>query len=124
MPGPVPAEVIEVTDGDTLVARARIWLGQDLQTRVRLDGVDTPELSGKCEEERRLARKAKAFVTATVGGRQVTLSAIQYGKYAGRVVARVHTSSGEDLSAALIGAGLGRAYNGGKRAPWCAGGGK
>ncbi|HCX68087.1 MAG TPA: nuclease, partial [Rhodobiaceae bacterium] len=27
MAGPVEAEVVRVVDGDTLVARARIWLG-------------------------------------------------------------------------------------------------
>jgi endonuclease YncB( thermonuclease family) len=47
------------------------------------------------------------------------LSQIQYGKFAGRVVARVETLSGEDLSAALLTAGLARPYAGGARTPWC-----
>ena len=56
VPGPVPAEVLAVLDGDTLVVRARIWLGQDVETRIRLDGIDAPELKGKCESERRKRR--------------------------------------------------------------------
>ncbi len=121
IPGPVPALVVDVIDGDTVLVRARIWLGQEVETRVRLDGVDTPELRGKCQAARRLAREARAFVQAKVDGRRVLLRDIQYGKYAGRVVARIQTPDGEALTAALIEAGLGHAYDGAKRAPWCLG---
>ena len=121
IPGPVPALVVDVIDGDTVLVRARIWLGQEVETRVRLDGVDTPELRGKCEAARRLAREARAFVQARVGGRQVILRDIQYGKYAGRVVARIQTPDGDDLADALIAAGLGHPYDGAARAPWCVG---
>ncbi len=121
IPGPVPALVVDVIDGDTVLVRARIWLGQEVVTRVRLDGVDTPELRGKCPAARRLAREARAFVQARVGGRQVILRDIQYGKYAGRVVARIQTPDGDDLADALIAAGLGHVYGGGARAPWCVG---
>ena len=36
-----------------------------------------------------------------------------------RVVARVETSAGEELSAALLAANLARPYRGGKRRSWC-----
>lgn len=117
--GPVAAEVVEIVDGDTLAVRARIWLGQELETRVRLAGVDTPELHGKCERERRLAAAARDFLETRLADRPVALRDVQFGKYAGRVVARVVTSDGQDLSDALIGAGLARRYGGGKRVPWC-----
>lgn len=116
--GPVPAEVLRVMDGDTIVVRARIWLGQDIETRVRLDGVDTPEMNGKCERERRLALKARDWVVALAAGGRVILRDIQYGKYAGRVVARVESPDGEDFSRSLLRAGLGRPYDG-RRLPWC-----
>ncbi len=120
VPGPVPARVLMVIDGDTVLVRARIWLGQVVETHVRLEGVDTPELAGQCERERRLARKARDFIVSRIGG-VVVLSAIQYGKYAGRVVARVGTADGGDFSQALLEAGLGRPYDGGRRRSWCAG---
>ena len=121
IPGPVPARVVTVVDGDTLVVRARIWLGQDLQTLVRLGGADAPELRGACARERRLAERARRFVVAKVGNGDVVLHDIRYGKYASRVVALVVAADGEDLASALIGAGLGRPYEGGRRASWCAG---
>ena len=122
--GPLPARVVEVIDGDTLGVRVRIWLDQDVATRVRLDGIDAPELRGHCEQERALARRAADFVAGKVmsevdGGAVVRLHEVRYGKYARRVVARVVTEDGEDLAQALLDAGLARPYDGGRRASWC-----
>ncbi len=117
--GPVAARVIDVVDGDTVRVRARIWLGFDVTTLVRLDGVDAPELSASCDAERRLAGQAREFVRAQIGGGAVVLTDIRFGKYAGRVVARVAAADETDLAGALIGAGLGRPYAGGSRQSWC-----
>lgn len=117
--GPVAARVIDVLDGDTILVRARIWIGQEVETRVRLDGVDAPELRGGCAFERRLADAARAFVATAVGGGTVRLSDVRYDKYGGRVLARVTTAEGDDLGALLVAAGLARAYHGGRRGRWC-----
>ncbi len=117
--GPVPAQVVEVSDGDTLRVRARIWLDQELLIWVRLDGVNSPETRGKCAREREMAQRALALVSTAVEDGRVFLHHIRYGKYAGRVLARVETSHGEDLNALLLEAGLARAYDGGKRRSWC-----
>ncbi len=122
--GPLTGRVVEVIDGDTLAVRVRIWLDNDVTTRVRLDGIDAPELRGACPEERKLARRAAAFLAARLsadaqGGPAVRLHDVRYGKYARRVVARVETLAGEDLGAALLAAGLARPYDGGRRASWC-----
>ena len=60
LPGPIPAALVRVIDGDTIEVRARIWLDLDLTTRVRLAGIDAPELNGACPEERRRAEEARA----------------------------------------------------------------
>jgi endonuclease YncB( thermonuclease family) len=116
--GPVPAEVVRVVDGDTLDVRARIWLGQDVFVRVRLAGIDTPELRGKCPDEKEKARAAKAWLSR-VEGKAVALSGIHYGKYAGRVLAHVREAELGDLAERLIAAGFARPYEGGARAGWC-----
>ena len=65
---------------------------------------------------------ARAFLIASIGGDPIAMSDIHYGKYAGRVIARVHTAAGLDLAAALLTEGLARAYDGrGPRPRWCAG---
>jgi endonuclease YncB( thermonuclease family) len=125
--GPVPAAVIAVVDGDTLSVRAHIWLGQRVETLVRLAGVDAPELRGKCERERALAAQARDFLRARLGPREaasggVLLRDIRLGKYAGRVLARVQGPDGADLAELLLAEGLARRYAGRERPSWCGAG--
>jgi endonuclease YncB( thermonuclease family) len=119
LPGPVPAQVVRVIDGDTLRVQALIWIGQQVEINVRLDGVDAPELSGACGRERALARQARDLVDSKIRGGAVVLRHIRHGKFAGRVVASVETPDGEDLAALLHDAGLALPYGGGPRASWC-----
>ena len=117
--GPVEAEVLRVVDGDTLVARARIWLGQTVETHVRLAGVDAPELRGKCAEEKARALAAREALLRLVGEGPVMLADIESDKYGGRVLARVATGAGDDVAAVLVAGGYVRAYGGGARSGWC-----
>jgi endonuclease YncB( thermonuclease family) len=73
LPGPIPASVAVVIDGDTLRVKARVWLGQEVDTLVRLLGVDAPELDGRCADERLRAEDARAFVRRRTLDRSVTL---------------------------------------------------
>lgn len=117
--GPIPGFVERVVDGDTVRVRARIWLRQELVTEVRLRGVDTPELHGRCPEERQRAREARDFVVERVAGRDVWLRDLSEDKYGGRVVARLSTRDGADLGAALLERGLAHVYGGGRKDGWC-----
>lgn len=119
LPGPIPASVAAVIDGDTLRVRARVWLGQEVDTLVRLLGVDAPELHGRCAEERRRAEEARAFLRRRAQGGRVSLVDVRTDKYGGRVLARVLDDDGTDLGAALVAAGLARTYGGGRRVAWC-----
>lgn len=120
--GPIAADVVTVTDGDTLAVRARIWLGQIIETRVRLRGIDAPEANGACPAEREQATAARRTVITLIRDRPVQLYDIQYGKFAGRVLARVETADGVDLAHELLRRQLVRRYGGGRRKPWCAAG--
>lgn len=118
--GPIPAQVLRVVDGDTLSVRARIWINQELETSVRILGIDAPELNGACEAERAKARQARAFLAKRTENRLVVLHDISNDKYGGRVLARVVTESGEDLGAILLGEGLAVPYDGhGPKEKWC-----
>lgn len=116
--GPVRADVVRVIDGDTFEAAARIWLGEAVDIRVRIEGIDAPELHARCEAERRRAEAARDYLARRIGGGEVELSRVRYGKYAGRVLAAVHDSAG-NVGAAMIDRGLARPYHGGHRRPWC-----
>src|SRR5437764_11327368 len=43
-----PVDVIRTIDGDTFLARVHLSPGLDLTTRVRLRGIDAPELKAFC----------------------------------------------------------------------------
>ena len=112
----VPATVLSVYDGDTITVEARIWPGLTWTGRVRVRGVDTPEIRGKCSAEKAAATAARDFVRDAVGD-AVTLAGVARGKYAGRVVADVVLSDGRDLATVLIEAGY-ASYEGGWRREW------
>jgi len=61
--GPVSAKVIKVYDGDTFTVEAYPWPGITANTKVRLNGLDTPEIRGKCESEKRKAIEAREWKT-------------------------------------------------------------
>src|SRR5258707_523333 len=117
--GPVAATLERVIDGDTIEVKARIWLGQTLTVRVRIDGVDAPELRARCPEERAMALAARDYLMRRLTGVDITLTHVAYDKYGGRVRAKVADSRG-DVAAALLSEGLARTYHGQRREPWCA----
>jgi endonuclease YncB( thermonuclease family) len=119
LPGPFAFELVEVIDGDTFRARVDIWLGQSVTVKVRLQGVDTPEMNGKCAAEKKLARQAKAFAENWLKTNQAHLVNVHYGTYAGRVLATAQIKNGDSLSAALLAENLAKPYRG-RRAQWCA----
>jgi micrococcal nuclease len=112
-------EVLRVIDGDTFHARVHIWLGQTVDVKVRLKGVDTPEMNGKCAAEKKLARAAKKFTAEWLAGQKAQLTNVHYGTYAGRVLATTMDADGATLSAALLSEKLAKPYRG-RKAKWCA----
>ncbi len=114
-----PAEVLRVLDGDTFEARVRIWPGLETITKIRLRGIDAPELKAHCEEERSKALAARDALQAMLDQGDVGVSAVTLDKYGGRVVADTSTRATSDVSAALLGANLVRSYGGGRRESWC-----
>lgn len=115
-----PAEVLRVLDGDTFEARVHLWPGLDVTTRVRLRGIDAPELRARCVEERGKAEAARDALAALLDQGEVGISRVTLDKYGGRVVADASTSTTPDVSAAMLTAGLVRPYDGGRRRSWCA----
>src|SRR2546423_372402 len=54
-----PAQVLRVLDGDTFEARVSVWPGLDITTKVRLRGIDAPELRARCADELAQAQAAR-----------------------------------------------------------------
>ncbi len=117
--GPVSVEVIRIIDGDTIVVRVHPWLGVFIETRVRLAGIDAPELRGRCESEIVLAGRARDRLAELLAAGVARLDDIRHDKYGGRVRARVLGVDGADVGAMLVAAGLARPYHGERRGSWC-----
>jgi micrococcal nuclease len=101
-----------VVDGDT------IGCGEE---RVRIMGLDTPEMSARCPREERLARAATARMSDLIAG-GVTLQPHCRDRYH-RLLAVVRDRQGRDVAQIMIREGHARAYDGGRRAGWCEPGG-
>ena len=113
------SKVISVYDGDTF--RVNIdslppIVGKNIP--VRLEGVDTPEINGKCQYEKDLALEARDFVRSKLSNAvEILLNDLQRGKYF-RIVAKVYID-GVSLEEELLQNGLAYQYNGGKKFNWC-----
>jgi endonuclease YncB( thermonuclease family) len=115
-----PAEVLRVIDGDTFEARVRVWPGIEITTRIRLRGIDAPEVNNpRCQEERLKGNTARQALRAILDEGDVRVSGVALDKYGGRVLADVSTRTTPDVSTALLGAGHVRSYSGGRRDGWC-----
>ena len=107
-------------DGDTItfnLPNLHPIIGK--KTAVRVNGIDAPEIRGKCDKEKYDAEQAKGMVEGLLkDAERIDLKNLQRGKYF-RIVADVY-ADGENLAEALIDSGMAVRYNGGKKnAPWC-----
>ena len=114
-----PAEVVRIIDGDKFQARVQVWPGLSVDTKVRLRGIDAPELHIRCADEYAKAQAARAALETMLAAGGVTISRVGIDKYGGRVDASVATRDTADVSAALLNGGWARSYDGGRRGSWC-----
>jgi endonuclease YncB( thermonuclease family) len=113
-----PVDVIRTIDGDTFLARVHPREGRDLVARVRLRGIDAPEMKASCQRELDKAEAATDALRGLLGQGGVTISNLGADKY-GRVLADVATRRTPSVSAAMLAGGYARSYNGGHRDGWC-----
>ncbi|MGV7215281.1 thermonuclease family protein [Bradyrhizobium sp. UFLA05-112] len=112
-------DVIRTIDGDTFLARVHQRNGRDLVGRVRLRGIDAPEMRASCREELDKAEAATDALRKLLGQGGVVIYNLGPEKY-GRILADVATTRTANVSAALLAGGYARSYNGGHREGWCA----
>ena len=113
------SKVISVYDGDTFrvnIASLPPIVGKNIA--IRVNGVDTPEIRGKCQYEKNLALEARDFVRGKLANaKEIKLTNLQRGKYF-RVVANVLVD-GVSLEQELLDNKLAYSYDGGKKLSWC-----
>lgn len=115
--GPVITMVTRVYDGDTFFIEAHPWPKFYVKTSVRIRGMDAPEIRGKCQNEKNMAKKSRDVLEEMLQDGAILFD-IGEDKY-GRTLARVEDARGRNVAAFLIEEGLARKYDGGKREGWC-----
>jgi endonuclease YncB( thermonuclease family) len=83
--------VIKVYDGDTITIASKLPFDNSPLYRlsVRLNGIDTPEIKGKTEDEKTASKLVKDELSNLILNKRVSLKNIQTEKY-GRILADVY----------------------------------
>jgi len=107
-------------DGDTITFNLpglHSIIGEKIS--IRVNGIDTPEIRGKCEKEKYNAQQAKEMVTDILkDAERINLKNMERGKYF-RIVADVY-ADGENIADILIESGMAVRYDGGTNTKdWC-----
>jgi micrococcal nuclease len=108
-----------VIDGDTISVTLSNLPPPLNKLSIRLYGIDTPELRGKCANERALAIKARDFLKILVNGNDVVVKDYSWDKYGGRIVGKAYVNN-LNLSTLMIVHGIAMPYYGvGAKTDWC-----
>ncbi len=110
--------VIKVYDGDTITIASKLPYDASPLFRfsVRLNGIDTPEIRGKDENEKSIAKKARDDLSNLILKKEVTLKNVTTEKY-GRILAEVYLGD-THLNQWMIDKRYAVAYDGGtKKSP-------
>ena len=117
---PTPASfedvsIASVYDGDTFKINLNCSMAVYCEkVPVRVLGVDTPEIKGKTEREKKLAQQAKAFTKNFLAQGPISLTNCGRDKYF-RLLCDVTNGQGKNLAQELIKAKLGYSYYGGTK---------
>lgn len=101
---------VAVIDGDTIAVSGQ---------RIRILGLDAPEMHGRCQSETSAAFGARDRLVRLLDGARTVeiIPSRRHDRYR-RILARI-LIDGRDVAEILVGEGLARPYNGGRRQGWC-----
>ena len=106
-------------DGDTCYVQMAALPKTLRKMSVRVLGIDTPEIRGKCDKEKELALKAREFANKTFSeAKIIKFSDLKWDKYGGRILSNVYLD-GYLYADMIINEGLARPYDGGSKEGWC-----
>lgn len=107
------ARMLKVVDGDTIDLDVDLGLRVHVHERIRLLGINAPELHSSNADEREAAKKASDFLRSLTANGDLTVktqkdSQEKYGRYLGTLF----DSTGLNINEELIKAGHATAYDG------------
>ena len=112
-------QVVKVYDGDTITIASKMPYDNSPMYRfsVRLNGIDTPEIKGKTEDEKKMALEARNKLSELIMNKRVVLKNVSTEKY-GRILADVYLDDTIHINQWLVDNRYAVKYDGGtKRVP-------
>ena len=107
---------IKVYDCDTITVAAEVG-GSFYRFQIRLYGIDGPEMKSANPLEKEKAKIARDKMAAIILDKIVIVHIISSDKY-GRLLSKVITTDGVDMSEHLLSTGLALPYFGKTKNPW------
>jgi len=105
-------EIVKIVDGDTVDLVLDLGFSTFVQQRLRLKGIDTPELSSTNESERIIANEAKGYVSVwLINQKKLSVKTFKDDKY-GRIIAEIYGDDSLCLNKILIDNGYAWEYDG------------
>ena len=98
-------DVVKVFDGDTIQVK-----GLDLVFKIRLVGIDSPEMGYKVQKSQPFSRKSQQYLTHLLNNKKITISSYGTGGY-NRQLAEVFVGR-KNINLEMIKAGLAEVYKG------------
>ena len=114
------AKVISVYDGDTITLMIDQGMKHFARVKVRMIGINTPEIRTKDLDEKQRGYQAKEYLQRRIEGKDIIVHTVKKGKF-GRWLGVIWDYDenldelGESLNDEMIRVGHAKAYDGGKR---------
>lgn len=116
------ATVLSVYDGDTVTLMIDMGMKHFTRVKVRLSGIDTPEIRTRDDAEKARGLAARDYLSERIKGKEVIVHTVKKGKF-GRWLGRIWLpndedsigSLGESINEELIRVGHADPYHGGAR---------
>ena len=109
------AKVVSVYDGDTITLVFE-FANQYYKWNCRLDGIDTPEMKSKNNEEKALAIKARDYLREQILGKIVDIECGDFDKYGRLLIKLIYEN--QCMNELMISQGHAKAYFGGTKESW------
>lgn len=110
------ANIIDVYDGDSVTAIINLGFNISITMKLRLNGIDTPEIRTRNEREKAFGFLARSYLRDLILGKDVIVNTNKAGKY-GRYLADIYLD-GELINTKMIEKGFAKLYFGGKKKTW------
>jgi len=111
------AKIIDIYDLDSCTGFIDVGFDIHYKEKMRLNGIDGPELRTKNIKEKELGYKARDYVRDLILGETVEIKTTKEDKY-GRYLVDIYLPDGTHLNKHLIDIGYAKEYHGGKKEKW------